>query len=58
MYFTNSINLFGKRLEVFSTCFSKPQWTHFKTYLHGLLLGERGEKNIDDIAANIVTAVS
>lgn len=54
MYFTKDINLFGKRLEVFRTCFSKPQWMHFKTYLHGLLLGERGEKNIDDIARNVL----
>jgi hypothetical protein len=54
MYFTKSINLFGKRLEVFRTCFSMPQWFHFKTYLHGLLLGEKGEKNIDDIAANML----
>lgn len=27
---------------------------HFKTYLHGLLLGEKGEKNIDDIAGNVL----
>ena len=54
MYFTKDINLFGKRLDVFRTCFSKPQWMHFKTYLHGLLLGEKGEKNIDDIAANVL----
>jgi hypothetical protein len=54
MYFTKDINLFGKRLDVFRTCFSKPQWMHFKTYLHGLLLGEKGEKNIDDIAGNVL----
>jgi len=54
MYFTKDINLFGKRLDVFRTCFSKPQWMHFKTYLHGLLLGEKGEKNIDDITGNVL----
>jgi len=54
MYFTKDTNLFGKRLNIFRKCFSKPQWTHFKTYLHGLLLGEKGEKNIEDIASNIL----
>jgi len=54
MFFTKDINLFGKRLDVFRTCFSKPQWTHFKIYLHGLLLGEKGEKNIEDIASNVL----
>jgi hypothetical protein len=54
MFFTKDTNLFGKRLNVFRGCFSKPQWTHFKTYLHGLLLGEKGEKNIEDIASNIL----
>ena len=54
MYFTKNTNLFGKRLIVFRKCFSKPQWTHFKTYLHGLLLGGKGEKNIQDIASNVL----
>ncbi|MFO8077105.1 MAG: transposase, partial [Thermoplasmatota archaeon] len=54
MYFTKDTNLFGKRLNIFRKCFSKPQWTHFKTYIHGLLLGEKGEKNIEDIASNIL----
>ncbi|MCK4332889.1 MAG: hypothetical protein KAV40_04855, partial [Thermoplasmatales archaeon] len=54
MFFTKDINLFGTRLDVFRKCFSKPQWTHFKTYLHGLLLGEKGEKNIGDIASNVL----
>jgi len=54
MYFTKDTNLFGKRLNIFRKCFSKPQWTHFKTYLHGLLLSEKGEKNIEDIASNIL----
>jgi len=52
MFFTKNTNIFGKKLNVFRPCFSKPQWTHFKTYIHGLLLGEKGEKNIEDIAAN------
>lgn len=54
MFFTKDINLFGKRLDVFRKCFSKPQWTHLKIYLHGLLLGEKGEKNIQDIASNVL----
>ena len=54
MFFTKDTNLFGKRLEAFKPCFSKPQWMHFKTYLHGLLLGEKGEKNIEDIAGNVL----
>ena len=54
MFFTKDINLFGMRLDVFRKCFSKPQWTHFKIYLHGLLLGEKGEKNIEDIASNVL----
>jgi len=54
MYFTKDTNLFGKRLYVFRKCFSKPQRTHFKTYLHGLLLGKKGEKNIEDIASNVL----
>ena len=54
MFFTKDINLFGKRLNVFRKCFSKPQWTHLKIYLHGLLLGEKGEKNIQDIASNVL----
>jgi hypothetical protein len=54
MYFTKDTNLFGKRLNIFRKCLSKPQWTNFKTYIHGLLLGEKGEKNIEDIASNIL----
>jgi len=52
MFFTKNIDIFGKTLENYHCCFSKPQWNHFNTYLHGLLLGERGEKNIQDIADN------
>ena len=54
MFFTNNTNLFCKRLDVFRKCFSKPQWTHFKIYIHGLFLGEKGEKNIEDIASNVL----
>ena len=52
MFFTKEIDIFGTTLNTFRCCFSKPQWNHFTTYLHGLLLGERGEKNIQDIAGN------
>ena len=52
MLFTNQIDVFGIALDSYRCCFSKPQWNHFKSYLHGLLLGEKGEKNIQDIAYN------
>jgi len=52
MLFTKQIDVFGTSLESYRGCFSKPQWNHFKTYMHGLLLGEKGEKNIQDIACN------
>ncbi len=54
MFFTKNIDIFGKKLENYHCCFSKPQWNHFNTYMHGLLLGERGEKNIQDIAGNML----
>jgi SRSO17 transposase len=54
MFFTKNIDIFGKKLESYHCCFSKPQWNHFNTYMHGLLLGERGEKNIQDIAGNML----
>ena len=52
MLFTQNINVFGSKLERYRNCFSKPQWKHFKTYMNGLILGEKGEKNIQDIAFN------
>ena len=52
MFFTKDIDVFGTTLRNYRCCFSKPQWNHFNTYLHGLLLGEKGEKNIQDIADN------
>ncbi len=45
--------LLGK-LDPFRGCFSKPQWFHFRTYLGGLIYGEKGEKNISDIADNMI----
>ena len=54
MFFTKKEDTFCKALEVYRSCFSKPQWTHFTTYLTGLLLGEKGEKNIQDIAGNLL----
>jgi len=54
MFFTKEIDIFDKTLESYQSCFSKPQWNHFKTYMHGLLLGEKGEKNIQDIAGNML----
>ena len=54
MFFTKDTDIFGTTLNMFRCCFSKPQWNHFNTYMHGLLLGERGEKNIEDIAGNMV----
>ena len=52
MFFTKNIDIFSTTLKNYRSCFSKPQWNHFTTYMHGLLLGERGEKNIQDIAGN------
>jgi hypothetical protein len=52
MFFTKNIDIFSSTLENYRSCFSKPQWNHFTTYMHGLLLGEKGEKNIQDIASN------
>jgi len=54
MFFTKNIDIFGTTLKKYNGCFSKPQWGHFNTYMHGLLLGERGEKNIQDIAGNML----
>jgi SRSO17 transposase len=54
MFFTKHIDIFDTTLNRYRICFSKPQWNHFNTYLHGLLLGERGEKNIQDIAGNLL----
>ena len=54
MFFTKNIDIFGTKLKNYESCFSKPQWNHFNTYIHGLLLGERGEKNIQDIADNML----
>jgi hypothetical protein len=42
------------KLDAFRGCFSKPQWRHFNTYMGGLVYGERGEKNIADIADNVI----
>ncbi len=54
MLFTQEINVLGDKLEIYRDCFSKPQWSHFKTYMNGLLLGEKSEKNIQDIASNSI----
>lgn len=54
MLFTQEINVLGDKLEIYRDCFSKPQWSHFKTYMNGLLLGEKSENNIQDIASNSI----
>jgi len=54
MFFIKEEDTFCKTLDAFRPCFSKPQWKRFRTYLTGLLLGEKGEKNIQDIAGNIL----
>ena len=54
MLFTKNIDIFGTTLKNYRSCFSKPQWDHFNTYMHGILLGEKGEKNIMDIADNML----
>jgi len=54
MFFTKELDTFRTALKAYRPCFSKPQWNHFNTYLTGLLLGEKGEKNIQDIAGNLL----
>ena len=39
-------------LDEHRACFSKPQFKHFKTFLAGLMLNGKGEKNIMDLADN------
>lgn len=52
MYFRTQESILAEELEIFRPCFSKPQWCHFQTYVTGLVVGEKGEKNVMDIAAN------
>jgi len=33
MYFTTKHDLLAEELKLFRSCFSKPQWDHFQTYL-------------------------
>ncbi len=54
MFFTREMETFSTALEVYKPCFSKPQWTHFNNYITGLFVGEKGEKNIQDIAMNVL----
>ena len=54
MFFTKEVDTFSTALDVYRPCFTKPQWNHFNTYLSGLFLGEKGEKNIQDIAGNLL----
>jgi len=58
MFFTVEHDLYQDELSVFRECFSKPQWRHFKTYLWGIILGEKGEKNVMDIADNALDGKS
>jgi hypothetical protein len=54
MFLTKEIEIFGEILGPYRHCFSKPQWNHFLTYISGLLLGGKGEKNIQDISENLL----
>lgn len=54
MFFTKEVDTFSATLNAYKPCFTKPQWNHFNTYITGLLLGEKGEKNIQDIAGNML----
>ena len=51
MFFRRDV-LLGKVLGNFRGCFTKPQWRHFQTYISGLVLGGKNEKNVMDIAGN------
>ena len=37
-------------LDDYRDCFSKPQFRHFKTFMSGLMLNGKNEKNIMDIS--------
>jgi len=52
MFFKKNSAQLGKALEEFRTDFTKPQWHHFQTYICGLILGGKNEKNVMDIANN------
>jgi hypothetical protein len=54
MFFKINLNIFGYALTAFRQCLTKPQWKHFLTYILGLLLSEKGEKNIQDISDNLL----
>lgn len=54
MYLRRDADAVVGRLEAFRRCFSKPQWGHLNTYMSGLIYGEKGEKNIADIADNVI----
>ena len=52
MFFRRDTAQMGKALEEFREYFTKPQWYHFQTYMGGLVLGGKNEKNVMDIAGN------
>jgi hypothetical protein len=54
MFFTKEVNTFRKIFEVYKPCFSKLHWNHFKTYLTGQTFGKKDEKNMQDIAGNLL----
>lgn len=54
MFWRRDADVLVGKLDAFRGCFSKPQWRHFKTYMGGLVYGEKGEKNIADIADNVI----
>ena len=39
-------------LDGYRACFSKPQFHHFKTFMSGLMLNGKNEKNIMDISSS------
>ena len=54
MYFRWDAGNLGEALKPFRRCFTKPQWRHFTTYMTGLVVAERGQKNIQDIANSAI----
>ena len=44
MFFTKEVDIFGATLDMYRSCFTKPQWNHFNTYLTGLLLRREGRE--------------
>lgn len=50
MFFRTADMPLSSTLDEYRACFSKPQFRHFKTFMSGLMLNSKNEKNIMDIS--------